>query len=435
MGADVPLRDMPGLDSSSLWQRLERVADLGNRFGGTPGEQRCRDLVQAEFDAAGLANVRAEAFPFLGYAPESTTCTVLGEEMVLPSAPLQYSAEGVAEGEAVYLGSCGPDEMAAAEGRGVSLRGKVVVGHASFAWLVVPALAEKGIAALVNISEAADGLLGHFPAAFYPRGLEPPWEGRVQPLPGVTIEREASRRLLSLLSLGPVRLRVEHRGRYAEQSSANVIGEIPSTELAPERVVIGAHYDTQAEGPGAADNATGVATLLELAERWRALEPRRTIVLCAFGIEELAAWGSYHYCRAHEDELTLTRGMVNLDALGLPAPGTRVIVADDEMAPYAAESAALTGYEPEGTIDASLYAWGDHNPFIDAGVPAAWIWRYPPQHPYYHTAGDVLRYVDAARMLDVATASAYLTYRLANESEVALGRSRPAQRFVDLRPA
>ena len=435
MSAEVPLQTMPALDGATLWQRVERVAEVGNRFGGTPGEERCRNLLLTEFNATGLASVRAEPFPFLAYEPESTTCTVLGEDVVIPSVALQYSSTGIAEGEAVYLGACQADDVAAAEERGVDLRGKVVLAQGSFPWLVAPALAEKGIVALVNIGDTRDELLGHFPMAFYPYGLEAPWEGRVQPMVGVTIEPQAARRLLSLLSFGSVTLRVEHQGQYVEKTSANVIGEIPGSELPKERVVVGAHYDTQAEGPGAADNSTGVATVLELAERWRRLEPRRTIVFCAFGIEELAAWGSYHYCKAHADELELTRGMVNLDALGLPAPGTRVLVADDEMLPYASESATLTGYEAEGTLDASLYAWGDHNPFIDAGVPAVWIWRYPPQHPYYHTSGDVLRYVDSDRTLDVATASAYLTYRLANEAELPLGRSRPTQRFVDLRPS
>ena len=118
MSTEVPLREMSALEGATLWQRLERVAGLGNRFGGTPGEGRCRDLVLTEFEAAGLASVRAEAFPFLAYEPESTSCTVLGEDLVIPSTALQYSADGVAEGEAVYLGACRADDVAAAEDRG-----------------------------------------------------------------------------------------------------------------------------------------------------------------------------------------------------------------------------------------------------------------------------------------------------------------------------
>jgi hypothetical protein len=295
---------------------------------------------------------------------------------------------------------------------------------------VAPQLAEKGVAALVNVGETPDGLVGHFPVSFYPTGLEAPWEGRVLPFPGVTIEAQAAKRLLSLMTAGPVRIRVEHRGRYVEKGAANVLGEIPGDT--DERVVVGAHYDTQLEGPGAADNATGVATVLELARAWCGLTPRRTVVLAAFAVEELAAWGSYSYVVRHRDENERTVGMVNLDALGLPFPGRRVVVADAAMAPFAREAAAATGWDAEGDLDASLYAWGDHNPFIDAGVPACWLWRYPPQHPYYHSAGDVLRYVDLDRTADVATASASVVHRLAHLPELDLGRARPTRTFAAL---
>jgi hypothetical protein len=110
-----------------------------------------------------------------------------------------------------------------------------------------------------------------------------------------------------------------------------------------------------------------------------------------------------------------------------------VVVADAAMAAFAREAAASAGFEAEGEIDASLYAWGDHNPFVDAGVPACWLWRYPPQHPYYHSAGDVLRYVDLDRMTDVANASAYAAFRLAELAELELGRARPTQTFAALR--
>ncbi|MGI9659777.1 MAG: M28 family peptidase [Gaiellaceae bacterium] len=435
MTQDVPFEAMPSLDGRSLWRRLEQIVAIGNRFAGSEGEARCRELILAEFERAGLSNVRAEPFPYLGYEPASASCEVLGDGTALRCTPLQYSADAVAEGEAVYLGSARPEDLEALDARGVALAGKVAVAHSFMPWLVTPALAERGVAALVNVTETGDGLIPNFMVSFYPNGMDAPWDGRIQPLPGVTIETSDARRLISLMSAETIRLRVTHRANYVEASSANVVAEIVGRELPEERVVIGAHYDTQLEGVGAADNSTGIAALLEIGERWAELEPRRTLVFCAFGVEELASWGAYHYCRTHVDALTATRGMINLDALGLPLPGRRVVVADAEMAPYAVESAARTGYEIEDEIDASAYAWSDHNPFIDAGVPAVWIWRFPPQHPYYHSAGDVLRYVDAERVLDVATASAYLAFRIAEAETVPLGRSRPVKRFIDLRPS
>jgi hypothetical protein len=422
--------DLPAREPGRLWQQLERIVAFGNRYAGTPGEARCRDFLLHELAAAGLAHVGLEEFPYLAYEPEDASCVLPADGSPIACTGLQYTADAVAEGEAVYLGSCRPDDVEAVERAGVELEGRIAVAHSYHTWLVAPQLASKGIAALVNVAETPDGLVGHFPVSFYPIGLESPWEGRVMPFPGVTIEAQAARRLLSLMTAGPVRLRVEHRGRYVEKTAANVIGEIPGET--DERVVVGAHYDTQLEGPGAADNATGVASVLELARAWRNLAPKRTIVLAAFAVEELAAWGSYSYVVRHAEENERTVGMVNLDALGLPFPGTRVVVADAAMAAFARESAERTGWEVEDEIDASLYAWGDHNPFIDAGVPACWIWRYPPQHPYYHSAGDVLRYVDLDRVVDVATASAYTALRLAQWSELDLGRSRPTQTFATI---
>ena len=421
---------LDALDPARLGATLERIAAVGNRFAGTPGEARARTLLHDELAALRLHGLRSEEFPFLAYEPVAARCAISGPGALageLPAAGVQCTASGAVEGEAVYVDGCSADELAAVEARGVTLAGRVVVAHASQAWLVAPQLAERGVAALVNISDAPDGLIGHFPASLYPPPLAAPWTGRILPFPGVSVEAGAGRRLLSLLSTGPVRLRVEHRARDVEKRSANLVAEIPGEVLPEETVVIGAHYDTQLEGPGAADNATGLAALLELARVLQPLRPRRTIRLVAFGVEELGFFGSYHHVLRDPAANARTVGMVNLDALGLPFEGRRLVVADPALAAFAAESAARAGWEPEESIDGSLYAWSDHNPFIDAGIPACWLWRYPPQHPYYHCAGDTLRWVSLRRVVDVARASGYLALRLACLEEPGLGRARPSR--------
>ena len=54
MAHDVPFEAMPVLDQATMWSRLEQVVEIGNRFAGSPGEARCRELILAEFAAAGL---------------------------------------------------------------------------------------------------------------------------------------------------------------------------------------------------------------------------------------------------------------------------------------------------------------------------------------------------------------------------------------------
>ena len=424
--------DLAGFEPGRLDATLERIAGIGNRFAGTPGEALCRELLLEELTGLGLERVRAEEFRYLAYEPVAATCEVVGESWSLRAAGLQCTASAAVEGAAVYLGACQAEDVSAVEARGVDLAGKVVVAHASMAWLVAPQLAAKRIAALVNVSDVPNGLIGHFPASLYPPPLEPPWEGRILPFPGVSVEAGAGRRLISLLTSGPLRLRVEHRARDVEKLSANVVAEIPGADEPGQRVVVGAHYDTQLEGPGAADNATGLAALLELARALRGLRLRRTVVLCAFGVEELGFFGAYHYVLRSAAANAATVGMVNLDALGLPSPGRRLVVADPSLAAFAAESAAQAGWQPDETIDGSLHAWSDHNPFIDAGIPAAWLWRYPPQHPYYHCAGDTLQWVDRGRFHEDAHASGFLALRLATVPELGIGRARPSRVFATI---
>jgi hypothetical protein len=106
-------------------------------------------------------------------------------------------------------------------------------------------------------------------ATFYSPPMAQPWEGRALGVPGVTVEATAGERLLTLISAGPARVRVEHRALRRACESANVLGEIRGAGVPQERVVIGAHYHTQLESPDAADNAAGLAALLGMRGRSR----------------------------------------------------------------------------------------------------------------------------------------------------------------------
>ncbi len=435
-GASEGLAAMPPLDAAAMRRDVERLAALGPRFAGTPGEERGRAFVREVLSAALPGAVREEPFDHLAYRPGIATCQVLGSDLELPSVGLQSTAVGGVEAEAIYVGSGDEGTIAALEQRGGApaasgsgadgrdgsasdaLAGRIVVVRSGVPMTVVPGLVERGAAGIVVIGPAPDGLVNHFTAAFYPPPLAPPWEGRVLPVPGVTVEAEAGERLVALMSSGPVRLRIEHRPTYETATSANVVAEIPGTDPDAPRVVIGAHYDTQLESPGAADNATGLAALLGMARAWAGLRPRRTIELVAFGCEEPAAWGASHFVAAREPEPIAA--MINLDALGPPVDATRTIVADPRLAAFAAESAHATGWSVEQQLDARDFPYADHAPFVAAGIPAAWIWRYPPPHPYYHSAGDTPRWVDYRRLAEDATASAFTAFRLAATAAVDL---------------
>jgi Zn-dependent M28 family amino/carboxypeptidase len=96
-------------------------------------------------------------------------------------------------------------------------------------------------------------------------------------------------------------------------------GRLP--HLSP--LLVGAHYDGPPHSPGADDNATGVAVLLELARRWRHQPPRRPVWLVAFDQEEEGLLGSRALAaqlRADDQPLHL---MVSLEMLGFTSPSQR----------------------------------------------------------------------------------------------------------------
>jgi len=77
------------------------------------------------------------------------------------------------------------------------------------------------------------------------------------------------------------------------QSSRNIIAV--KEGISPVSIIIGAHYDSMDEGRGADDNGSGIAVILELAERLSDLNTSYTIIFAAFGAEENDLDGSRYF--------------------------------------------------------------------------------------------------------------------------------------------
>lgn len=105
---------------------------------------------------------------------------------------------------------------------------------------------------------------------------------------------------------------------YGERVS-NLIAEKAGTEDGV--VVIGAHYDTVPGTPGADDNASAVAGMLELARLYRACPNRKHIIFAAFVNEEPPCFGSYNmgsmvYARYLKGQKVLVDVMISLEMIG-----------------------------------------------------------------------------------------------------------------------
>jgi Zn-dependent M28 family amino/carboxypeptidase len=109
--------------------------------------------------------------------------------------------------------------------------------------------------------------------------------------------------------------------RYRGETYFNVLGEVEGTGSSNEALLIGAHYDTVLGSPGADDNASAVAGMIELA-RLSAVSPLPlTVKFAAFTLEEPPAFrssrmGSMVCARKLREEGARLRGMVSLEMIG-----------------------------------------------------------------------------------------------------------------------
>lgn len=113
--------------------------------------------------------------------------------------------------------------------------------------------------------------------------------------------------------------------------SQNVIGFITGTKKPTEFVVFTAHYDHLGRMgedhyiPGANDNASGVAMLLNLAEYYQQNPPDYTVVFMAFGGEETGLLGSKHFVENPLFSIEKIRFLVNMDIVGTGDEGITVV--------------------------------------------------------------------------------------------------------------
>ncbi|MYG23295.1 MAG: M20/M25/M40 family metallo-hydrolase, partial [Gemmatimonadetes bacterium] len=162
---------------------------------------------------------------------------------------------------------------------------------------------EEGVALVLESNSGWPGAVRGFarPGAKVDR-----WDRDVtlSSVPIVAVTPEHYNRMYRILKRGiPVTVQTEVRNVHGAGASeaANVLGEIPGTDLAHEVVMLGAHFDTWHASPNASDNTSGTAVMLEAMRILKAVgaRPRRTIRVALWSGEEQGIFGSTAYVVKH----------------------------------------------------------------------------------------------------------------------------------------
>jgi hypothetical protein len=214
----------------------------------------------------------------------------------------------------------------------------------------------------------------------------------------------------------------------------NVAAVLPGSDpaLRDEWIVLSAHYDHLGERglniyPGADDNASGVAMLIEVAEAFALAKQKakRTIVFVAFDLEEQALQGSVHFATHPPRPFDKLKAFMTADLIGRSMGNVMdeyVYVLGSESSPRLRRLA--TDVKPEagltvGRLGADLVggtrfvARSDYGPFRDRRVP--FLFFTTGVHPDYHKPTDLPDRVDYAKLARVSRWIRDLTRRLADD--------------------
>jgi hypothetical protein len=329
-------------------------------------------------------------YSYLGFEGSEPANTVKGEWPTSDS-PLRADLRAPAERTAPAAAAAHPKRSALAELPAVfdpaALRAHVE-------WLAAPEREGRGVGS-AGLEAAAD----YIAALFAKAGLEPGGSaGWFQPF-GVD---------------------VGSRGK--PRTARNVIGVLPGTDpaFAGQSVIVSAHYDHLGRDgrgvrvaelgqvhPGADDNASGVAVLLELARAIAAQgRPPRTIVFAAFSGEEEGLQGSRYFV-AHPPEglgLAGMRAVLNLDTVGRLGAGELNVLATGTASEWVHvfRGVSFTTGVPIRSIAGAAES-SDQLSFIEKGIPGVQL--FTQAHLDYHRPSDTANKVDIDGLVKVALVS------------------------------
>ena len=489
-------QDSPGISAARIEQHVRFLAspELKGRLTGTPECERAAQYVADAFKACGLQpagdqGTYFQTYPFVaGTHPGPDNHLEIVEKS--GAAPLIYKRDfqpmlfsdvGSAEGALVFAGYgiTAPD-LKYDDYEGVDVKDKIVLllrfspdgEKADSPFAGYDRLQDKAILAREKGAKAVlfvTGPLDHKEEEL----AEPGTQGMVANLRvlGLHLTQTAAdavlkgggtslaelqkainaKRAPKSLDLPVVRLRVNVDLVQENKTARNVVGYLSAAGGGEDVVVVGAHFDHLGLGgeasraekkygdihPGADDNASGTAGVMELARVITAQKPvlKRGIVFIGFSGEELGLLGSDYYVRHPFKSMKQTAAMINMDMIGRLKDNILVANASDTSPQWDPMLDRINAdYKFDLKKNPGGFAASDNTSFYKEDVPV--LFFFTNLHDDYHKPSDTadkINYAGEARLLGlveeavVATASAP-ERPVFTKSKVAAGGTRGAMR-------
>ena len=406
------LAEPKGNDIKALYKgdnafaHIEGLCDLGPRVVGSPADAAAADYIAAEMESYGL-DVEIQAFNTIYFEELSVpvldqispNLTVYPPNDAAGFFTMSFSASGdittlvepvditIPPGAApnTSTSGCEPSDFTGFTPGNIAL---IQRGYCYFSQKAQNAEA-AGAVGVIILNEGQPGRTDAFKGTLGGPGIN---------IPVVGASYAIGEELYNLALAGDVEVHMFVNTITRNATSQNVIGTLEGLDPAQGIVYMGAHYDTLSIGPGANNNASGVAAMLEAARvlSTRGHPTKATLKFIAFGANESGLDGSFYYVVENLAEVEDSGiGMINLDMIGVGE--TRLIGNVDLAGPDLREYA-------EDKADAMSLDWdsftaganSDHYYFEVVGCPAVFITQEPD--PWNNTAEDTPDKIEVTKL-------------------------------------
>jgi aminopeptidase YwaD len=310
--------------------------------------------------------VELQPFPISTEASRQANLDVRASEpATITSVPFEGSAAGSVNGSLVAVPGVGaPSDFPA------DTRGAIVVverGQLQFREKIANA-STAGATGIIIFNNESGGFYGTI--------------GGTSTIPAVSVSQDEGQRLRDLIARGGATAALSVDAAKPA-TSQNVVAKPPGRDC---EIISGGHYDSVQVAPGANDNASGTATVLELAALTANKGQMGANCFVLFGAEEIGLVGS----RAYVDSLSPAarsrlKAMLNFDMVGVGDQSWQLI-GSAALQEKASELAAGLSMPVVRSSSAGTGAGSDHASFIQAGVPALFLHR--TQDAEWHQPGD-----------------------------------------------
>jgi len=364
------------VDGDKLIEHIRVLSeDIGPRVAGTPEEWEAAEYIASTLGSYGY-ETEIQQYVSRNVSTRSLVQLTPVEANFNPGSMTgsgNTPAEGVTA-ELVYCGLGYPEDFTE------DVAGKIALiqrGELNFGVKAQNAFDRGAVGVIIfnNVSGSMSGTLG-----------------QNFTIPVVSLTLAQGQYFLDQLDQGPVTVKLTVA--TVPYYSPNVIASKPAKHKnANDQVVLlTAHLDSVANAPGANDNASGVAGVLELAKILKGYQSVREVRFVLFGAEEIGLIGSQRYVASlPEEELERIVAVYNMDMIGTSWGDESILIAwtSDGQRNIVTDTAIAAGARLTSAVLPSRTTRSDHNSFHVVGIPAACFLRLPME-PYYHRPTDTI---------------------------------------------